>query len=66
MGKLKNGKDEVTGEMITGWRVCNMAFESGFVPEDWRSAVIIPLHKGKGEGTECNNYRGISLFSVVG
>ena len=35
------------------------------MPEDWRSAVIVPLYKGKGERTECSNYRGISL-SVVG
>ena len=43
------------------WRLCNMAFESGVVPGDWRSAVIVPLCKGKGERTECKNYRGISL-----
>ena len=36
------------------------------MPEDWRSAAIVPLYKGKGEGTECKNYRGISLLSVVG
>ena len=42
-----------------------MAFESDVVPEDWRSAVIIPLYKGKGERTECSNYTGIAL-SVVG
>ena len=35
-------------------------------PEDWRAAVIIPLYKGKRERTECKNYRGISLLSVVG
>ena len=35
-----------------------MAFESGVVPEDWGSAVIVPLYKGKGERTEC--------LSVVG
>ena len=41
------------------WRPCNMAFENGVVPEDWRSAVIVPivpLYKGKGEMTECKNY----------
>ena len=43
-----------------------MAFEIGVVPEDWRSAVIVPLHKGKGERTECRNYRDISLLSLFG
>ena len=32
------------------------------MPEDWRSAVNVPLYKGKGEKTECKNYRGISLL----
>ena len=45
--------------------LCNMALESGVVPEDWRSALIVPLYKGKGESTECKNYRGISLLSIV-
>ena len=43
-----------------------MAFESGVVPEAWRSAVIVPLYKGKGERNEYKNSRGISLLSVVG
>ena len=34
-----------------------MALESGVVPEDWRSAVFVPLNKGKGERTKCKNYR---------
>ena len=72
MGKVKNGKvpvkDEITGEMIKGggdrlvdwiWRLCNMAFESGVESEDWRSAVIVPLYKGKVERTECKNYRSV-------
>ena len=78
-GRLKNGKaagkDEIIGEIIKGgydrvmgwiWRLCNMAFESGVVAEDWRSAVIVPMYKGKGGRTECKNYRDISLLSVIG
>ena len=42
-----------------------MTFEIGVVPEDLRYAVIVSLCKGKGEMTECKNYRGISLLSVV-
>ena len=34
------------------WIMCNIAFESGVLPEDWRSAVIVPLYKGKGKTTE--------------
>ena len=43
-----------------------MAFESGVLPEDWRSAVFVPLYKGKGARIECKNYRGISFLSEVG
>ena len=59
MLKKATGKDEITGEMIKGggdrvvdciWRLCNMAFESSVVPEHWRSAVIVPLYKGKERG----------------
>ena len=77
LGKLKNredaGKDEINREMKKGggdrvvdwiWRLCNMTFENDVVSEDWRSAVIVPVHKCKGERNDCNNYRG--LLSVVG
>ncbi len=36
------------------------------MPEDWKSGVIVPLYKGKGERGVCGNYRGICLLSVVG
>jgi len=35
------------------------------VPVDWRRGVIIPLPK-KGDLTDCNNWRGITLLSVSG
>ena len=47
------------GERVVDWiwRMCNMAFESGVRPEDWRSAVIISLYKGKGEDRMQQLYR---------
>ena len=48
------------------WKLCNIAFESGVVPEDLRSAVTVPLYKGKVEIAECGNYKGLSFLSVVG
>ena len=59
---IKGGGDRVVNLI---WRLCNMTFECGAVAEDWRSAVIVPLYKAKGERTECKNYRGISLLCVV-
>ena len=41
-----------------------MAWKSGKTPQDWREAIIMPIHK-KGCRAECGNYRGISLSSVV-
>lgn len=35
-------------------------------PQDMRDAKIITLYKNKGERSDCNNYRGISLLSIVG
>ena len=36
------------------------------VPQDMRDARIITLYKNKGDRSDCNNYRGISLLSIVG
>ena len=46
-------------------RVINseLTWKRGEVVEDWRRAIIVPLHK-KGSKLACSNYRGISLLSV--
>lgn len=36
----------------------------GEIPNDWKQALIHPLHK-KGDKTDTNNYRGISLLPVT-
>ena len=41
-------------------------WQEGAVPQDMRDARIITLFKNKGERSDCNNYRGISLLSVIG
>ena len=41
-------------------------WEEGSVPQDMRDANITTLYKNKGDRSDCNNYRGISLLSIVG
>ena len=41
--------------------VFNYILDTGKYPPSWSKGVIIPLHK-KGDTSDPNNYRGISLF----
>ena len=41
-------------------------WEESAVPQDMRDCSIVTLYKNKGDRSDCNNYRGISLLSIVG
>ena len=43
-----------------------MCWNEGAVPQDMRDASIVTLYKNKGDRSDCNNYRGISLLSIAG
>ena len=76
--KLKAGKaggeDGVVAEMlIIGGDVMVRqlhalivdVWRSEVIPQEWKDAVIVALHK-KGSTSDCANYRGISLLSIAG
>jgi len=65
----------ITSEMLkaggggcTRWltRVFEGVWKSGVIPEDWKRGLILPFDKGKGSKSDCKNYRGITLLSVLG
>ena len=77
IGRLKRGKsaghDKITPEMIIHLgkqgrglllKLFNKAWQTNKVPDDWKTGVIVPIHK-KGDTRDCTNYRGITLLSTV-
>ena len=45
-------------------KLFNRIWKEEKIPRDWEVGVILPLIK-RGDNTDCNNYRGITLLSVV-
>jgi len=36
--------------------------KEGSIPEDWKSSVVLPVYKGKGDPMACGSYRGIKVL----
>ena len=43
----------------------NCCIECGNIPNEWKFAVVTPLYKGKGDYTDFNSYRGISVLPPI-
>ena len=77
INKLKNGKasgpDCILAEMLKLGekeiiqflkKYFNMLLSKGLFPIEWTKAIITPIHK-KGDFDKPDNYRGISLLSIL-
>ena len=42
--------------------VCVCIVKEGSIPDDWKSSVVLPIYKGKGNPMEFGSYRGIKLL----
>src|SRR3989441_9563760 len=67
------GPDELNPKLIFELRneLCkpltylfNMSIQTGVIPQDWRDAIVAPLHK-KGSKYKSENYRPVSLTSII-
>ena len=45
-------------------KLFNISYVTGIIPNDWKSASVVPVHK-KGDKGSVENYRPISLTSLV-
>ena len=77
--KLKNNKACGVDNIVNEYLKCcpdeviclivdlfNLVLKTGIVPTDWCIGLIQPLYKNKGSANDPNNYRGITLLSVIG
>ena len=60
---LKTGKPALMQHL---YELLCLCWEKGYVPQDMPDAITVTLYKNKGDCSDCNNYRGISLVSIVG
>ena len=60
---LKHGKQTILQPLHELLRLC---CEQGHILQDMRDANIVTLYKNKGDRSDCDNNRGISLLSIVG
>jgi len=67
------GPDEIHGKLLYELRsqlaepltvLFNLSLSTGNIPQDWRDADVVPLFK-KGSRSKCENYRPVSLTSIV-
>ena len=75
MQKKKSGKEtgpsEVSVEMIFAsgeigvkvmMELCQHVLDGRGMPDEWKTSVIVPISKEKGDVMSCGSYRGVKLL----
>ena len=65
------GLSEVTAEMIVAGdriaaemmlQLCQRDLDGKGIPDEWKTSVVVPIFKGKGDVMNCGSYRGVKLL----
>ena len=75
MQKMKSGKaaeqSEVSVKMMVAsgeigvkviMELCQRVLDGRGMPDEWKTSVIVPIFKGKGDIMSCGSYRGVKLL----
>ena len=75
MQRMKSGKaagpSEVSVEMIVAsgeigvkvmMELCQGVLDDRRMPDEWKTSVMVPIFKGKGDVMSCGSYRGVKLL----
>ena len=60
--KILKNIDHLTSPIT---KIINQCIKTKTIPDEWKSAYVTPIYKEKGEKTELNNYRGISVIPPI-
>ena len=69
------GQDGISAELIKNcksvllpciYSLIGRYWQEGRIHQDFKDAKVVALYKNKGDRSDCNNHRGVSLLSVVG
>ena len=42
--------------------LCQQALDCKRMPDEWKTSVIVPIFKGKGDVMSCGSYRGVKVL----
>ena len=59
---LKNSLEHILSLLVL---LFNHVIDTGQYPSAWSGAIIVPIHK-RGDKDNPDNYRGVSLLSILG
>ena len=62
-GFLKHSKTYI---LTAFTKLFSIVFTTGIVPGEWSQGIISPIYKNKGDRTDPDNYRGITILSCFG
>ena len=76
--KMKSGKatgpSEISVKMIVAGskigvkgmiELCQRVLDGRRMPDEWKTSVIVPIFKGKGDVMSCGSYTGVKLLEYV-